>query len=60
MNHRTTIWLVHETTGPHVAGGFVSDEDAKNFLNHEIAAGRLLNGHYSIKSIEVEDFGKRG
>lgn len=38
----------------------MSEEDAKNFLSHEVAEGRLLNGYYSIKSIEVEDFGKQG
>ena len=56
MNHRTEIWLVHEIEGPHVAGGFMSEADAKNFLYHEHAVGNIDERYYGIKPIQVENF----
>lgn len=57
-NKTTTIYVIHEIEGGSLVRGFTEEPDAKNFFNHEVAAGNLLDRHYTISPMPLEDMGK--
>lgn len=50
------IFIVHETEGGHIVRAFTKEEDARNYLNWEVANGKLSEQWYKISKIILEDW----
>lgn len=54
-NKTETIYIIHECEGPSLIRAFTKEEDARNYFNHEVAAGKLCERYYKISPMQLED-----